>query len=321
MTWFSRLLLVTVGLIVAGTAVAVGWLMVTTGADWRSLVGRVQPASLLLLVTFTAINVLVRFVRWQYLLRRVDVRIPARPSLTIYLASLAAIATPAYLGETLRVFFARRRYGVPVSRTIAVLIGERALDAFTLALFTLLTAEEPVVVAVAAAVALTVALLCAVVARLARAAPFTMPAVAALTQGRVLVAAGLLSCAAWLPAGALVTLSAQTVQAFVPLSLSLRTFSRATLLGGLSLMPAGVGATGSVAIVGLTRAGIELTEAVLIVSVLRLATVGLTLTTGVLCLVLLLRRPAPATRMDSPAHFDEIAEVLPGASCRATSAI
>ncbi|MEQ1757434.1 MAG: methyltransferase domain-containing protein [Vicinamibacterales bacterium] len=334
----TRLVFITVVLMLVGTGVAITWLLLTTNADWRSVTGRIRPVPLVLLIGLTAVNILVRFVRWQYLLRRVDVRLPTRPSLAIYLASLAAIVTPAYIGETVRAVFAKRRFGVPPGRTLTVLIGERGLDVFTLALLTAVTATDGATLAIALAVVVVMLLLGGLAARLARAASVSMPTVAALTKAPVVATAGLLSLAAWLSAGALVTLAAQTVAASVPLSLSVRTFSSATLLGGLSLMPAGVGATGSVAIVTLTRAGLDVADAVLIVSVLRLATVGLTFATGLACLVSLLRRGQTRVRpgsdrgqtgvrpgsdrgqtppvRDSADHFDEIADVyrvqLPG---------
>src|SRR5262249_33194850 len=53
----------------------------------------------LLMVGATATNVGLRFVRWQYLLRRVGVRRPIRESLLIYLAALGVSFVPLFAGE------------------------------------------------------------------------------------------------------------------------------------------------------------------------------------------------------------------------------
>jgi len=80
------------GLILVGLAVAAGWVYFTGPARFLGALSRLQPAWVVVLAGITTFSVFIRFVRWQYLLRRNDVRLPARRSLSIYVASLAAIA-------------------------------------------------------------------------------------------------------------------------------------------------------------------------------------------------------------------------------------
>lgn len=298
----------TLGLVCLGAAIALGWLAMTTDLGWSALIGRLRPIPFLALGGLTTSNVMLRFIRWQYLLRRVGVRIPTRDSLLIYLSSLAAIVTPAYVGETVRAHFARRNHGVPVSRALTVIIAERGLDALTLATLLMVSTRDgwPFGVAATAVVVLLASGL--VVRRAARLAPSVLPSAHALMHAPVLAWAGLLSLAAWLPATALFTTAGGGAGIFVPIRLGAETFARATLLGGLSLMPAGAGTTGSVAIVSLTGAGYGLGDAVLTVSILRLATVGLTLAVGAVCLAVLLREGTRRAE-GSAAHFDDIANV------------
>ena len=81
------------------------------------------------LLIITGSFLLGRFLRWQYLLRRIDVRIPIRPSLSIYFASLPGLLTPLYIGEVVvRGILLRNRYSVPIRVTIWTFFTERLFD-------------------------------------------------------------------------------------------------------------------------------------------------------------------------------------------------
>jgi SAM-dependent methyltransferase len=301
------LLKLTALLVFLGAAVALWWLSITGGT--ATLQGyRVFPVYLVLMVAATLANVAVRFVRWQFLLRRVDVRIPERASLSIYLASLAAMATPAYAGEVIRPVLVRRRFGVPMARTLPVLVAERGFDALALTLIGAATAPDGVVRALMLGGAAALLLLLSMVAAFARRAPLTAPALVRLTARPVVITAAVMSLAAWIPAAWLVGLAAASLGEPLASSAGMQVFSRATLVGGLSLMPAGVGAMGSSAILGLQDLGLDLPTAVMVVSFVRATTAGLAVTVGIVFLVIALRRPRQAAD-DSVEHFDEIADV------------
>lgn len=83
-------------------------------------------------------NLFLRFVRWHYLLRRLDVRLQTIPSLGAFVGSFAFLPVPLYLGQLV----ARRQLasGVPHDRrghVVLVFLWERALDVWALALLAL----------------------------------------------------------------------------------------------------------------------------------------------------------------------------------------
>jgi hypothetical protein len=117
-----------------GAAVAGVWLYFTRGGEAFGVLARVRADHAAALLAITAIFVGVRFVRWQYLLRRVEVGVPTRESLRVYLASLVGTATPGYVGEAVRCAFLKRRCGSPLRRTLLCLVVERLLDVMTLGL-------------------------------------------------------------------------------------------------------------------------------------------------------------------------------------------
>jgi len=79
------------------------------------------------------VNITLRFSRWQFLLRKSEIRIPTRTSLSLYIATLGLIITPFYIGELFKPYMVKNLYGVQMRRTLMVVILERYLDLLALA--------------------------------------------------------------------------------------------------------------------------------------------------------------------------------------------
>ncbi len=302
-----RLSRISVGLVLLGVGISVAWIYFAGGPRSLSALRRIDPLFLAPLVGITAVHLALRFVRWQFLLRRADVRIPARPSLSIYLASLAGSATPAYVGEVIRCAFARRRFGAPVKVTLAVLVLERLLDVAALGAIAVVTSRTPREAAVFAAILLVVAAVVGVAVSQARRSAFPIAMLRALRAPGALGPAFLLSLAIWSVAALSVALAADAMGETVGFAQGSRIFSHATLFGGVTLMPAGLGATGSAAVERLVDLGMETRSALPIVVLFRLTTTGAAIAIGLVFLVLELRRSRSAEPEGAPAHFDEIA--------------
>jgi hypothetical protein len=90
---------------------------------------------LLLACALTIISLTLRSLRWIFLLRRVEMRIPIRDAYIGYLAGLSLLVTPLFLGEiAVRAAINRSRGRVPVLTTAVVNLWERALDLVALSL-------------------------------------------------------------------------------------------------------------------------------------------------------------------------------------------
>ena len=116
-----------------------------------------------------------------------------------------------------------------------------------------------------------------------------------------------LSFLAWGAAGLLLLLGARALGFSVSPRMSLALFSQATLGGAVTLMPAGIGATGTVAILGLQDLGFTLAGAVSTVFLMRLASAGFGLTLGA-CFLIRELRIDRSPDLDAAKHFDEISE-------------
>lgn len=294
-------------LIALGVAVACAWVFATGGFDVLSAARLETPSLLPLLVVGSLTSMGVRFVRWQYLLRRADVRVPARRSLSIYLASLLGTATPAYLGEVVRGLFLKRRFGVPLRVSVSVIVTERLFDVAALVLIGLATAHDQetallLVIFLVAAVAVG-----GLVAETGRAAGVPERLFRRMVTPGAFAKSLILSLMVWCPASLLVTVAAHTAGEPVGVGEGMHVFATSTLFGGVTLMPAGIAATGSAAISQLTASDLSLAAGVLIVTLVRLATTGLWLSVSTVFMALEVRDARRTDAVGSTAHFNEVA--------------
>lgn len=94
---------------------------------------------LLPLILFVALgNYLLRWVKWHYYLRRIgEGDVTRLDSFLIYMAGLGMVITPAKVGEWLKCYLLRDKYGTPVLRSTPILFAERLTDALGLLVLTL----------------------------------------------------------------------------------------------------------------------------------------------------------------------------------------
>lgn len=115
-----------------GIALAIGlYAVLGLYADFGNLVEALRgftwhllPLALLL----TLLNYLVRFVKWEYLIRAIDIRIPVVPSFIIFISGLTMTISPAKMGEVMKSFLLKDYGDVPISRSSPVVVAERASD-------------------------------------------------------------------------------------------------------------------------------------------------------------------------------------------------
>ena len=309
--WRSPLWL---GLPVAiGAALALWWVRTAGGTTLLRGLASANPAYVVLALAATAAWLFARFIRWQFLLRRVGVRLPIRTTLGTYIAGLPGTATPAYLGEAIRGVFIKRRFGVPMRVSLTVLVLERLYDVGALAVVTFGAAALASngtgmrVGAAFLAIAVTGALvLWPLGTRLGLRGEVLERLRAPGTIGTAL----LLSLLAWTTAALLFSVAAHALGVQLGMTDSVRIFGTSTLLGAITLLPAGVGATGSFSIMELERLGLQTSAAVTIVSLVRLASTGAALAVGTVFLWREVRQIAKGNvrPAEGAAHFDRIAE-------------
>lgn len=234
----------------------------------------------------TLLNYTLRFLKWQLLLGRAEVRVPPAASALVFLSGFSMGITPGKVGELLKAWLLKGSHGVPMTRTAPVVIAERITDLVALVILCLggafVYVEDPRFGLLLAACGLVVVGLTAVLAS-ARAFGLLVSGVARLPFGAhtaprlralgeplhqllspgPLAIASLVSVAAWLCECLGFWLVIRGLPgAAAPLPLCVFIYAATTVLGALSFLPGGLGVTeGSMTLLlvrsaaGLTRSG------------------------------------------------------------------
>ena len=74
----------------------------------------------------------VRYMRWEFYLRRLGLRVRPWTSLSVFMAGLAMTITPGKVGEFLKSYLLRETDGIPMTRTAPVVFMERVTDLLAL---------------------------------------------------------------------------------------------------------------------------------------------------------------------------------------------
>ena len=82
-------------------------------------------------------NYAVRFLRWQYYLSKVGVRVALGDSAAVFLAGFALTVTPGKLGEAVKAVLLRASHGIAMARTAPIVVAERVTDLVALLLLAL----------------------------------------------------------------------------------------------------------------------------------------------------------------------------------------
>jgi len=81
-----------------------------------------------LILGLTLFNYAWRFVKWQYYVGRLEIKIHWFRSLLIFISGLSMAITPGKVGELLKSYLLKRSTGAPVSRTSPIIVAERLTD-------------------------------------------------------------------------------------------------------------------------------------------------------------------------------------------------
>jgi SAM-dependent methyltransferase/uncharacterized membrane protein YbhN (UPF0104 family) len=311
-------------MLIGAAAVAVA---LTGVASTTLVLRRTSSASLALPAVFwaalalgtglTTTSLFLRGLRWVFLLRRADVRIPIRDAYIGYFTGFSLVLAPFLLGEiAVRASVLYRRQRVPRSTTAIVNVWERWLDVLAMAAIlgasTLASAPRTAVVALAATgLALagplrrfTLRTVIAAVLPVARRFGIELPGeVRTMAGPRVTVVAFATGVIAWVLPGLAFWGVVRSLGLPVSIARAEAVYAASALAGALVLTPGGIVVTGAQMLSALAAMGMPAAAAVMAVAGTRLVTLGFSTAFGAIHLVVHAR-----TRPDSSGHFDVIAD-------------
>lgn len=111
------------------------FLALSVYADWEALGNALKhfnwwffPLALILAL----VNYGLRWVRWHYYLQQLEILLPWRESVVVFLAGLILSVTPGKAGELLKAYFIKERLHTPISQSVPAVICERLTDVIAL---------------------------------------------------------------------------------------------------------------------------------------------------------------------------------------------
>lgn len=297
----------------------------------RGLMGGFDGAVLTFVLLLSAVNYGLRFLRWQYCLHRLDVRLPPSRSLAIFLTGFLLSVTPGKAGELAKAWMARE-FGARKARpVVAVVVTERLLD--VLAVLLLLASSvlvftgqhsfaAPLVLVAATAVVASIyrPLARRLLPMLARTRLGAGQAAVLidihrafnrLVEPRTLLVGMALSTAAWAAEGVGCALVVRQYEPAVPMLASVFDYMASSLAGAVSMLPGGLLAAEGSLVLLLERQGVALDAAVASTVIVRAVTFWFAVIVGLLALpwaLTLLRRPHVDDEEDRQAvepHVDQ----------------
>lgn len=246
-------------------AAATLYLVAAVATDGRTVLahmGALPPSVLPVALLLPTLGFLARFLRWDLYMRHLGHRLAPPRHLRIYLAGFALTTTPGKVGENLRALYLQQE-GVPYTQSVAAFVAERLGDLLAVILLAglaggllggvgWLLALSTGVTVVAVVAVRHPRLAAAMAARRGNstlAGRVALGAARSLTHARQLLSARLLvpgvgaAVAAWGAEGCAFVLLSRGVGIELPLATGVGVFAVATLLGAVSFLPGGLGAT------------------------------------------------------------------------------
>lgn len=116
---------------IAVAVASIGWVLyaaVRGFSETADALGGYAWLTYIPVLGLTLVNYGLRYIKWNYLLGQLDIRVAHRHNIPIFLAGLAMAISPAKAGEVVKPYLVRVVAGANMSRTIPALIAERMTD-------------------------------------------------------------------------------------------------------------------------------------------------------------------------------------------------
>ncbi|MHA1925027.1 MAG: lysylphosphatidylglycerol synthase transmembrane domain-containing protein, partial [Candidatus Thorarchaeota archaeon] len=84
------------------------------------------------------LNYFLRYIKWQYYLRRIDVNLSHADSFSIFLAGFTLTTSPGKIGEAIKGYFIHDLDGTPIAKTVPVVVSERVTDLLAMVLLAMI---------------------------------------------------------------------------------------------------------------------------------------------------------------------------------------
>ena len=85
-----------------------------------------------LILILAPLNYCFRYIKWNYYLKKVNIRISSKDNMLIFASALAMTVTPGKIGELLKSYLLKERNNIPISQTAPLVMTERLTDGISM---------------------------------------------------------------------------------------------------------------------------------------------------------------------------------------------
>lgn len=306
-------LILRAGVSLALIAAAFAFIAIGLGPDdIGPALAAISGETFLLLVGLSTFNYLARATRWLLLFRFVDRRGPGTEAADVplqalvYIGGFAFTLTPGRAGEAIRVWMAKRSFGTPADAGLSLVVADRFFDAVALTVILLIAGAAlsrdlvaPLILALVLGTSIvalgTLSSTRLLGAKLERRMPWLAGAVSlargtlghlsAVTRPRRLPLFTLPSVAGWFVQGMAPAFILNDLGVSLSLMETVFIFGFATLVGGISFLPGGLGGFEVTMVALLSAMGVPASTALIATLAMRLTTLWFGVLLGVTALV------------------------------------
>ena len=244
--------------------------------------------------------------RQRILLKKIGIVISLKENFLLYLAGLSMIVTPGGLGETIKSYYLKKRFGYGISKTFPLVFVERYQDLITLVI---VLSFALIFIQIHEVVILDITVICVIIIsyiifrakklfvkiinflkKISRLRKFgdsmseSYEGFYSMTEGKTMIKCAAVGIVSWTLEAIAVYLVFLAFDIDLGFILTTIIAYAAILFGGVSLLPGGVGLTEISATTLLTKEGVELSLATSIIIMMRIATIWLSTATGFIAL-------------------------------------
>lgn len=279
-----------------------GYMILVVVTDWRGLAATIADLPILLFLKTIALSFfsyLFRFFRWHLFLHVLKHRVPSMHSLEIYFAAFSFTLTPGKSGELIRSLYLKR-YGVGYVHSVTAFVAERGMDLIAVGLLAMFVIsvfpayQSFLVVLLLVSAVLLVVLrtrIWTLVAkhvsndRMLRQSTRMAVVMKRLFTLKTLALSLSLSVLSWGAQGLSLYLISDAMDTGLRLDWAVGIYALSLLVGALSFIPGGLGATEASIIFLLTTVGMAQEEAIAASLISRVLTLWLAIGLGSLCML------------------------------------
>jgi len=254
------------------------------------------------------------FLRWNYLLKRLDINLPLKKNLKIYFSSWATFFAPAKSGELVKCFLLKKMFQVPYRKSAPIIFIEQLTDLIAVLLFSLLGVSLFKILPLSQVLTLFLFAITTIVIFIVllslksfvlklihffkkfsflskRIEEFEQLYLTAnsLIKPKVLLTALFFGLGFWFSLGLILYFSLLAFKINILLLIPLAIFCLATLIGVLSFIPSGIGTMEASTFFFLITQGVPKSIAVIITILLRIFTLWISVIVGIFSLFSLLK--------------------------------